>query len=94
MSPTPTKSADDTPAPAVDSAAAESAAPAAVVEAPTPPAPNAIVSAAQLTAAIQAKRWTHDEPGTALWLNTSFPPAGKTVEALRAELVAHGVEVR
>ena len=94
MSPAPTKSADDPPPPAVDDAAAEPAASAPVVAASTPPAPNAIVSTAQLTAAMQAKAWTHDEPGTALWLNTSFPPAGKTVEALRAELAAHGVDVR
>lgn len=54
--------------------------------------PNAIVTDAQVEEAIASGRWSHDVPGTALWLNTSFPPVGER-DALVATLAAHGVVV-
>jgi hypothetical protein len=54
-------------------------------------APNATVTVKQLRAAVESGRWTHDEPGTALWLNTSFSPKGREPSELIAELAAHGV---
>lgn len=78
---------DETPA-AVDAPAAEATAPTAET-----PAPNAIVTAAQLADALATGRWTHEVPGTALWLNTSFPPTGHHAESLTELLALHGVAV-
>lgn len=58
------------------------------------PPPNARVTVKQLRAAIEAGHWTHDVPGTALWLNTSFPPAGRESSELLVELTAHGIMCR
>ena len=55
------------------------------------PEPNATVTLDSVFAAIAAKRWEHDEPTTALWLNTSFPPAGREASELIVELTAHGI---
>ena len=57
------------------------------------PPPNARVTVKQLRAAIEAGHWTHDVPGTALWLNTSFPPRGRELDAFVAELQSYGIAV-
>lgn len=57
-------------------------------------APNATVTAKQVRAAIKAGRWDHEVPGTALWLNTSFPPAGRDASEMIVELTAYGVVVQ
>lgn len=62
-----------------------------VVVADEKPAPNATVTVKQLRDAIESGRWAHDEPTTALWLNTSFPPAGREAAELIVELTAHGI---
>jgi hypothetical protein len=54
-------------------------------------APNATVTVKQLRDAIDSGRWEHDQPTTALWLNTSFPPAGREASELIVELTAHGI---
>jgi hypothetical protein len=61
------------------------------LEANDKPAPNATVTVKQLRDAIKAGRWEHDDPTTALWLNTSFPPAGREAAELIVELTAHGI---
>jgi hypothetical protein len=55
------------------------------------PEPNATVTVKQLRDAIDSGRWEHDEPTTALWLNTSFPPAGREASEMIVELTAHGI---
>lgn len=57
-------------------------------------APNATVTIKQLRAAVEAGRWSHEEPTTALWLNTSFPPAGREASELVVDLTAHGIACR
>jgi hypothetical protein len=54
-------------------------------------APNATVTVKQVRAAVESGQWSHEVTGTALWLNTSFPPAGRDASELIAELAAHGV---
>ena len=63
-------------------------------DADVPHEPNATVTVKQLRAAIEAGHWTHDVPGTALWLNTSFPPAGREASELLVALTAHGIMCR
>ena len=58
-----------------------------------PVAPNATVTGAQVVAALESGRWSHDDPNTALWLNTSFAPAGREMVAVILDLNAHGVYV-
>ena len=58
-----------------------------------PTAPNATVTLDQVEEAIASGRWTHDVPGTELWLNTSFPPVGREASELIVELAAYGVVV-
>jgi hypothetical protein len=60
-------------------------------DADVPPEPNATVTVKQLRDAIESGRWAHDEPTTALWLNTSFPPAGREASEMIVELTAHGI---
>jgi adenosylmethionine-8-amino-7-oxononanoate aminotransferase len=45
----------------------------------------------QLEDAIADGFWTHDIPGTALWLNTSFSPVGHTAVTLSGLLASYGV---
>ena len=59
----------------------------------TLPAPNATCTIEQVQDALASGRWSHEVPGTALWLNTSFPPNGRDLDALLAELADHGVVV-
>lgn len=57
------------------------------------PAPTAIVTLDQIVAAITSGRWAHETPGTELWLNTSFPPKDREIDAFVQELQAYGVAV-
>ncbi|MFN9087358.1 MAG: hypothetical protein ACK6DP_12415 [Gemmatimonas sp.] len=59
----------------------------------TIPAPNATVAVDQVEAAIATGRWTHEVPGTELWLNTSFPPQGRDLDAFVKELESYGIAV-
>jgi hypothetical protein len=63
------------------------------VTAVSTPAANAVVTAAQLAEAIETGRWSHDVPGTALWLNTSFLPGGRDPSTVAEDLAAHGIAV-
>lgn len=71
--------------------------PEAPAAAPTPvtanTTPNATVSLEQVEEAIDANEWTHDVAGTALWLNTSFRPHGRSFDALAADLALHGIAI-
>ena len=60
-------------------------------DADVPHEPNATVTVKQLRDAIKSGSWVHDVPGTELWLNTSFPPAGREASELLVELTTHGV---
>lgn len=65
-------------------------APSAPAKAPTP---NAIVTRAQLEAARASGSWTHDDPSTALWLNSTFAAKNVDADTLTATLALHGVVV-
>jgi len=61
---------------------------------PAKPAPNAIVTRAAFEAARTSGTWTHDDPSTALWLNSTFAAKGVDADALTASLALHGVVVQ
>lgn len=45
------------------------------------------------TLADTTDHWLSDDDSFALWLNTSFPPAGREVPALVEDLLHHGLTV-
>ncbi len=61
--------------------------------APALPPPTATVTLDQVVDAMTSGRWTHDVPGTELWLNTSFSPVGRELDAFVVELQAYGIAV-
>ena len=61
---------------------------------PSAPAPNAIVTRAAFEAARESGTWTHDNPSTALWLNSTFAAKNVDADTLTATLALHGVVVQ
>lgn len=57
------------------------------------PKPHATVTTAQLQSATQTGLWSHENKSTQLWLNSAFPAAGRSEDALRADLALHGIAV-
>lgn len=53
----------------------------------------ATLTADQVDDALAEGAWADADPSLALWLNTAFPPAGRTEADLLADLDAHGVIV-
>ena len=58
------------------------------------PAPNAVVSLNQVLDAITKKHWEHEEPNTALWLNTAFPITTTDPDAVIHHLAVDGVVLK
>ena len=56
--------------------------------------PNAVVTAAQVTAALASGVWSHEVPGITLWLNTSFPIHDHTEDSLVLALTLHGIVIQ
>ncbi len=89
---------DESPSPAETPAAVSDAASESVAQAetapPAKPAPNAIVTRAAFEAARTSGTWMHDDPSTALWLNSTFPAKNVDADTLTATLALHGVVVQ
>lgn len=86
---------DETAAtPATEAAAAAEPGTQAETAPPKKPTPNAIVTRAAFEAARESGTWTHDNPSTALWLNSTFAAKGVDADALTATLSLHGVVVQ
>lgn len=65
------------------------------VDGATPaPTPNAILTRAAFDAARESGTWTHDNPSTALWLNSTFAAKNVDADTLMASLALHGVVVQ